>query len=78
MEQIENNTNVNLNQMILLLGTYFFLINVMSKKKYTVQRTTRNPHKLKVGWYTACMIKYNDNLGVFKVPNQTKKLEIQK
>ena len=50
--------------MILVLGTYFFPVNVLSKKKRVMSHRMRKIRGLKVTRYTACLIYLNEYLAV--------------
>ena len=49
---------------ILGLGTYFFLVNVLSKQNHTMHRGMRNPRGLKVRRYAARLICPSEYLAV--------------
>ena len=50
---------------ILGLSTYFFPVNVLSKKKHAMHLSMRNPNGLKVIRCAACLIGINKYLAVF-------------
>ena len=45
--QIGNTTTTNFNHILLGLGTYYFLVNNLSKEKCVVGRVIRNLYRLK-------------------------------
>ena len=57
-------TSEHLRYNLLVLGTYFPPVNVLSKQRRAMCRGTRNPLGLKVRKYTAHMIKINEYLDV--------------
>ena len=59
---IGHTTNTNLNQIILVLGTYFFPIIAFSKTNCAICCGMRKPFKLKVRWYSALIIDINEYL----------------
>ena len=67
-------TNVNFNQIILVIGTYFFPINDLSKKKHMICRIIRKLQALKVRLYAAHMNKIDDYLAVFQYYNMNNKI----
>ena len=66
-DQVGSTTTTHLNRIILGLGTYFFLVNALSRQKRAMRRGTRKPYELKVRCYAALMIDINEYLDALTV-----------
>ena len=64
---IGHTTNANLNQIILGLGTYFFPVAALYKKKRAMHNGIGKPHTMKIRCYVEHMTKPNEYLAVFWV-----------
>ena len=70
--QIVHTTKINFNCIILVLGTYLFPVNYISKQNWVARLVMRKQHTLKVRRYVAHMIKidfYFDILLVLDADN---------
>ena len=60
--------------MILVLGTYFFPVNVLSKQKCKMRRVIRKLHGSKVRRYVAHLVDIHEYLVVFPGTNISNKV----
>ena len=61
-KRVGSMNNKHLNRIILVSGTHFFPVNVLSKQKRAMRRRMRKLRELKVGRYAACLVDLNDYL----------------
>ena len=71
---IESSTPLTLEAIILGLGTYFFSVNVLPKKKREMRHGMRRPHGVKVRCYADHLIDHDKYLALFPGATLTVKI----
>ena len=72
--EVVSTITTHLNRVVLVLGTYYFPVNVLSNQKRAMRRRMRNSRELKVIWYAAHMFKINEYLDTFPGAKANEKL----
>ena len=73
---MESENPLTVEDIILVLGSYFTPVNSLSKKKSVMRRGTNKPRGLKVRCYANCLIYINEYLASFPGGVLTEKIGV--